>query len=211
MGFYIQDDFWEACEGLPRKEQDEVFGALVRLFFEGDGNPPIKGASKAVFIAFRDRVLLAKKKSEAGRSKRDQNDDQNAIKRGSEGGSERDQTGEQSADQNAMSCGGVLLKRDREKEKEKEREKNPKGVGARARAFAPPDAAEVAEYAASKGFAGFDAERFIDYYAAQGWRLSNGVAMKDWRAAVRNWVHRDADKRGKGVGDAEFGVYASLV
>ncbi len=34
MGFYIQDDFWEACEELPEKTQDEVFGSLVRLFFK---------------------------------------------------------------------------------------------------------------------------------------------------------------------------------
>ena len=52
MGFYIQDDFWEACEELPEKTQDEVFGSLVRLFFKGDKEPDIKGTSKAMFVAF---------------------------------------------------------------------------------------------------------------------------------------------------------------
>lgn len=35
MGFYIQDDMWEAVSELPRKTQDEVIGSLARLFFEG--------------------------------------------------------------------------------------------------------------------------------------------------------------------------------
>ena len=37
----------------------------------------------------------------------------------------------------------------------------------------------------------------MDYYAAQGWKLSNGNPMKDWRAAVRNWAHRRVGTDGK--------------
>lgn len=34
---------------------------------------------------------------------------------------------------------------------------------------------------------GIDAQSFIDYYEARGWKLSNGCKVKDWRALVRRW------------------------
>ncbi len=73
-----------------------------------------------------------------------------------------------------------------EQNKTKERE------GAR---FAPPTPAEVQAFAKDAAIS-LDAERFVDYFQAQGWRLSNGNRMKDWRAAARNWAKRDAPKGG---------------
>lgn len=53
----------------------------------------------------------------------------------------------------------------------------------------PPTQDEVQAYCDERGN-GLNAERFCDYYAAQGWRLSNGQPMRDWKAAVRNWEQR---------------------
>ena len=71
--------------------------------------------------------------------------------------------------------------------------------------FAPPTPAQVDEYCAGKGIS-IDSERFVDYFTAQGWRLSNGNPMKDWRAAVRNWHRRDSGQVKKGVPD-EYRIY----
>lgn len=57
--------------------------------------------------------------------------------------------------------------------------------------FYAPAREDVAAYCAERGNS-VDPDRFIDYYAAQGWKLSNGVKMKDWRAAVRNWERRES-------------------
>jgi len=38
----------------------------------------------------------------------------------------------------------------------------------------------------------FDADSFFDYYAAQGWKLSNGNALVDWQSAVRGWGRRSS-------------------
>ena len=38
-----------------------------------------------------------------------------------------------------------------------------------------------------------DAERFIDYYTANGWKVGKNP-MKDWRAAVRSWERNDFGK-----------------
>ena len=79
MGFYVQDDYWEAIEELPKKQQDEILGALVRLFFTGDENPGLKSASKAVFVALRERVKAASKKSSTWKSKRGSSEDEPRV------------------------------------------------------------------------------------------------------------------------------------
>jgi hypothetical protein len=38
---------------------------------------------------------------------------------------------------------------------------------------------------------GIDAQHFVDYYAQQQWKLSNGNKMADWKAAVRTWESRE--------------------
>ena len=55
--------------------------------------------------------------------------------------------------------------------------------------FVPPMIEEVEEYADSIG-ATIDAEQFEDYYEAIGWVIGNGKPMRDWKAAVRNWIKR---------------------
>ena len=35
-----------------------------------------------------------------------------------------------------------------------------------------------------------EAEKFFDYFQSNGWRVGGRAAMKDWRAAARNWVRR---------------------
>lgn len=56
--------------------------------------------------------------------------------------------------------------------------------------FKIPSVDEVREYCAERNN-GIDPDKFHDYYTAQGWKLSNGQPMKDWKAAVRNWERRD--------------------
>lgn len=52
--------------------------------------------------------------------------------------------------------------------------------------FTPPTIEEVKAYVSEKGYAFFDAERFIDFYTSKGWMVGKNK-MKDWQAAVRNW------------------------
>lgn len=68
---------------------------------------------------------------------------------------------------------------------------NPKD-NARAARFTPPTVEQVAEYAKEKGYAGFNADRFCDFYASKGWKVGKDT-MKDWQAAVRGWAARDKE------------------
>lgn len=85
-GFFVQEDFWLAVRGCSRKVQGEVMGALALLFFEGeDSAEALKGTSQSLYYAMRERVLIARTKSNArggdqkGNQKGDQKVDQNAI------------------------------------------------------------------------------------------------------------------------------------
>lgn len=61
---------------------------------------------------------------------------------------------------------------------------------AKRKRFQPPTIEEVRSYCLERGNS-VNAERFCDYYAANGWKVGNN-AMKDWRATVRNWERQDA-------------------
>lgn len=83
-GFFVQEDFWLAVRGCSRKVQGEVMGALALLFFDGeDSAESLKGTSQSLYYAMRERVLIARTKSNArggdqrGNQKVDQKVDQN--------------------------------------------------------------------------------------------------------------------------------------
>lgn len=57
-----------------------------------------------------------------------------------------------------------------------------------------PTAEEIRAYCKDKGYA-IDAEHFLNYYEANGWKVGRN-AMKSWKAALANWAARD---RGKGT------------
>lgn len=59
--------------------------------------------------------------------------------------------------------------------------------------FCPPTLEEVKAYASERGYAGFNAERFLAYYESNGWKVGRNP-MKDWKAAVRNWAARDKEQ-----------------
>lgn len=55
----------------------------------------------------------------------------------------------------------------------------------KAKRFSPPSLEEVKVYCSERGN-GIDAQHFIDYYTANGWKVGKN-SMKDWKATVRTW------------------------
>ena len=59
-----------------------------------------------------------------------------------------------------------------------------------AKRFAPPTQEQVFEYMQERDFAHRkEAETFINFYECKGWVVGKSK-MKDWKAAVRNWISR---------------------
>ena len=52
--------------------------------------------------------------------------------------------------------------------------------------FCPPTLEEVKMYCEERQN-DVDAERFFDYYSANGWVQGKGTPIKDWKACVRTW------------------------
>lgn len=66
--------------------------------------------------------------------------------------------------------------------------------------FVPPVFEEVKDYCEERGN-GIDPQRFIDFYASNGWMVGKNK-MQDWRASIRTWESRER-------GGKENGIYRS--
>lgn len=71
--------------------------------------------------------------------------------------------------------------------------KENKGINKPLKGFTAPSPDEVRTYCNSVGLE-IDADRFCDFYGSNGWRVGKN-AMKDWRAAARNWARRDRSEK----------------
>ena len=187
MGFYIQDEFWEAVEDLSDKEQDAFFGACARQYYRGGTEEPRPKNARRVFLVTKGRIGTARKRSESANARWDAEHDAKADAKADANGhakadADDDANGHANADAN-------LLKSERESKSKK--------------IFTPPSREEAAEYLASLGLEA-DLEKIFDHYESNGWKLGRNP-MKDWRAAFR----RAARDWAKGGGDGDLGEYAS--
>lgn len=97
----------------------------------------------------------------------------------------------------ALLCNGAVTERNVEIDIEKEKDieiKKEREIKEKRKRFAPPTVDEVEAYAKEKGYTGFSAQRFVDYYESKGWVVGRSP-MKNWRAAVRGWVSRDSEPK----------------
>lgn len=66
------------------------------------------------------------------------------------------------------------------------------GAEVNRRNIIPPKVEWVREYCSTRNNS-VDAQRFMDFYAAKGWKIGK-ERMKDWEAAVRTWEARRKDE-----------------
>ena len=74
--------------------------------------------------------------------------------------------------------------------------------------FVPPTVEEVQAYITEKGYH-ISAEKFVDYYTANGWMVGK-AKMKDWKAAVRNWERNLKETVPKNTGVSWLEVEAEM-
>lgn len=74
--------------------------------------------------------------------------------------------------------------------------------------FTPPTIQEASDYFFERGASQKEAQKFIDFYESKGWYVGKNK-MKDWKAAVRNWLRTD-DKVQKGKSANNSDYYESL-
>ena len=179
QNFNFNRDFYEAAKVLERQDAERLVWAMLAYVYDGM-QPDLDGTLKAVFLMAKGRLDAAVENAQknARRSKTSGviTPDKTAVH---EGVITPDKTAEKLPQ--------------KEKEKEYKKEVLPNGSTkkeTRAR-FKPPTVQEVEAYARAKPLPNtFNAQKFCDYYTANGWKVGRNP-MKDWQAAARNWAARD--------------------
>lgn len=197
-------------ENLPKEQLGELFYAIC-CYQSGKEysieNPLIKGVFEMVLMQFKkdeekyiSNCEAKAKNGKKGAESRWQDDNNNTSENGKNGKCHSDdgKNGKCyfSHNEEKTEMAKMAIEEEEEDKEEEEEEVEveevptvPKKREARKR-FSPPSAAEVREYCRERENA-VDAESFVDFYAAKGWKVGN-APMKDWKAAVRTWEKRES-------------------
>lgn len=167
--FCCYHSYRKKCEKLTDQELGRLFRALLTYSETGE-RQELAGRESIAFDFIADDIDRAKDAYEAKCRK----NRENGLKAN---GTERPRT-----------VPNAPQSKEEYKDKTKDKDKPLKGGDTRAK-FAPPSLQEVTDYCRERGN-GVDPERFVDFYAAKGWKVGN-QPMKDWKAAVRTWEKRE--------------------
>ena len=203
----IPNDWMEVTSELSAQEKGRLVDAMVIYAQDGDWQDLLKGNERAMFPTFKkivdDRRALSIKRSIARQTAT------NADKR------EQTLTNDNKPEQTATNADKTKspphsiyniyslnspsnTNTERDIDLQEKRESVERGSGGKPKKrFVPPTEAEVAAYALERGCTTFNAARFCDYYASNGWKVGKNP-MKDWRATVRNWISNDAKANASG-------------
>lgn len=172
MAVTIQSDMVRAADMMPKGQRAAFLVALID-YAEHGIEPEGRPVWLPTFETCKDRLDMSKEKHEK-------------AKRMAAARWHKDEDSTMQDDAQA-SCTSIMHEHHPENENEKEKEKESEGEREKRKRFTPPTPEEVSEYAREKDLS-LDANDFCDYYGAQGWRLSNGNPMRDWRQAVNRWA-----------------------
>lgn len=184
MAFYRT--FYDVASLLPERSRCKVLTAMLDYYYE-DVEPDLTRNEAKVFEVVRGRIDKAKRcRNSAGTSV----DTYEGTSEGCDEGTDVETL--------AMTFGqsgseSMSLSED------DPTQGAPPAKSAKGR-FAKPTVEEVAAYAAEKGYRGFDAGRFWNFYESKGWMVGKNK-MTNWRSAVSNWAGRDERKGARRYAD----------
>lgn len=174
-GFICQDEYLAKCAKLSDQEVGRLFRALMSYHATGI-EPELTGRESIAFDFIKEDIDKAEKAYAAKCEKNRQNRLTSNV-------DERERT-ISNVDERPQN------KNINNKEKENIKEKPLKGLKEKPLTrFSQPTVEMVAEYCRERGNS-VDAQRFVDFYEAKGWKIGQNP-MKDWKAAVRTWEQRD--------------------
>lgn len=172
----VYTDFEEAIEMLGDAEKGRLFTAMLRYASTGE-LPDLRGGERLLWPTAKLNIDRTRAEAE-----------KNTIN-GKKGGRPKTQN-------NPKKPNETLKDKDKENKiipLSPNGDIPPKGERTPEKRFIKPTADEVRAYCAERGNH-IDARAFVDFYAAKGWKVGN-APMKDWKAAVRTWEKRDAERK----------------
>ena len=184
--FTFYRSYLDAIIRLPKKEQGAILLAICQYALNESEPTGLSPIAETVFTLVRPTLDAGRRKANAGEAggKSEAKQKQTASKTEAKAKqTPREKEGEIEKE--------VEIEVEIEKENECYREKTPDGVEKKQR-FVPPTVEQVAEYCLKRGNK-VDPQRWHDHYSAKGWVVGKSP-MKDWKAAVRTWEQRDAER-----------------
>lgn len=177
MAFYRT--FYDVASLLPERSRCKVLTAMLDYYYE-DVEPDLTQNEAKVFEVVRGRIDKAKRcRNSAGTYAGTSEGTSEGYDEGSDGETLAMTFGQSGSESVSLS--------------EENHTPGDQPAKSAKRRFAKPTVEEVAAYAAEKGYHGFDAERFWNFYESKGWMVGKNK-MTNWRSAVSNWVGRDERK-----------------
>lgn len=185
----VYTDFAEAMEALSDAERGRLFMSMLQYASTGEAGT-LSGAERFVWPIAKQNIDRAQAELE----KRAEN--------GRKGGRPKKATESEEKQKKAKESKKKQTKDNKDKDNDKENniiplspngDIPPKGERPPEKRFVKPTADEVRAYCAERGNR-VDAQAFVDFYAAKGWKVGS-APMKDWKAAVRTWEQRDTAQR----------------
>lgn len=182
-------DFNESTQDLTDEECGRLVRAIVDYANGNDYESRLTGGEKIAFRFIKGTIdrnqAISEVRAKAGASrKKTEQTETNANKT------------EQNEQTETKSLNKKLIT------KNKKENKNNIATEVASTRFQKPTVDEVRAYIVERnnGLTAQDAETFVDFYEAKGWKIGN-QPMKDWKAAVRTWEN----KRKGGTANGERG------
>lgn len=175
---------FEALCAFPAEDMKRAFMMIGQYAMDNIDPAPEESVAFGLFCSVKPLLDKNKKKAEAGRIGGRSTQEHNGSKVQANLKQNRS-TAEAEPKQIEAKVKSININT-KEKEEKSKREEKEKGGR-----FKPPTPSDVSAYALEAGLS-IDAERFVNFYASKGWLVGKSP-MKDWKAAVRNWVRNDKD------------------
>ena len=178
--------FYDAIKNVPKESQLELYNAVFEYSFNDTIPDFTDGIAKAMFILMKPNIDSANARYRASveNGKKGGRPNKKTQQKPSENPEETQTKPKQNLNDNVNVDVNV---NDNVNEYSKTTKKR----------FIPPTLDEVKNYCLERNN-NVDAERFIDYYTSNGWKVGKNP-MKDWKAAIRTWEKGDKGKQNKGV------------
>ena len=183
--FVFYKSFYEAIRNIPKESQLELYNAICEYSLFGTAPDLSDGIAKAMFIIMQPIIDSANARYKA------------RVENGKRGGRPRKKQDEDNLEETEQKPNDNLEETE-QKPKQNLNDNvndndndnvNDNNISKKATTkFKKPTIEEVQNYCKERNN-NINAESFIDYYEANGWKVGRN-SMKDWKAAVRTWEKR---------------------
>lgn len=181
--------YYEALRPLPDDMRLQLYDAIFDYAFRGTEPEGLSPVLNGYFALLRPNLDSSIKHYAA------------SVGNGKKGGRPKKKPDNNPAITQQKPGGNREKEKEREKDMEMESDAADKPAPKRNK-FTPPTVEQVTAYCKERNN-GIDAERFISYYEARGWKLGN-TPMKSWQAAVRTWEKNKKGNENKKAAEQDY-------